>query len=111
MLAKVIAHAGDRTAAAIELLAGALGETRVVGPTTNIAYLRALLARPEVRAGDLDTELLERLGADVVAARAGPRAGRPSRSSRCWPHPAPTTRGTRSTAGVSPAGRRRTRGS
>ncbi len=34
--------------------------------STNAAYLRALLDRPEVRAGDLDTGLVERLG-DAVA--------------------------------------------
>src|SRR5205085_9996824 len=44
----------------------ALAKLRVVGPTTNAPWLRALLARAEVRAGELDTELIERLG-DVVA--------------------------------------------
>jgi acetyl-CoA/propionyl-CoA carboxylase biotin carboxyl carrier protein len=61
MLAKVIAHAPTRTEA-IDTLARALTDTRVLGPTTNAAYLRALLARPEVRAGELDTGLIERLG-------------------------------------------------
>ncbi len=65
MLAKVIAHAPDR-AAALDRLARALRELRVIGPTTNAAYLRALLARPEVRAGEMDTSLIERLGGDVA---------------------------------------------
>ncbi len=65
MLAKVIAHGPDRLTA-MDLLGSALGEIRVVGPTTNIAYLRALLAWPAVRAGDLDTSLLERLGDDIA---------------------------------------------
>jgi acetyl-CoA/propionyl-CoA carboxylase, biotin carboxylase, biotin carboxyl carrier protein len=65
MLAKVIAHGPDRLTA-MELLGRALGEIRVVGPTTNIAYLRALLAWPAVCAGDLDTSLLERLGGDIA---------------------------------------------
>jgi len=65
LLAKVIACAPDR-ATALSGLERALAELRVVGPTTNAAYLRALLARPEVRAGELDTELIERLG-DAVA--------------------------------------------
>ncbi len=65
LLAKVIAHGPDR-AAALARLDRALAGLRVVGPTTNAAYLRALLARPEVRAGELDTELIERLG-DAVS--------------------------------------------
>jgi acetyl-CoA/propionyl-CoA carboxylase biotin carboxyl carrier protein len=65
MLAKVIAHADDR-AAALAKLDRALTELRAVGPTTNVPYLRALLARPEVRAGELDTGLIERLGAAVA---------------------------------------------
>ena len=65
MLAKVIAYGPDR-AAALGRLDRALAELRVVGPTTNAAYLRALLARPEVRAGDLDTALIERLGEAVA---------------------------------------------
>jgi len=65
LLAKVIAHGPDR-AAALARLDRALAELRVVGPTTNAAWLRALLARPEVQAGELDTTLIERLG-DAVA--------------------------------------------
>ncbi|MFL5817332.1 MAG: biotin carboxylase N-terminal domain-containing protein [Conexibacter sp.] len=65
LLAKVISHAPDR-AAALGRLDRALAELRVVGPTTNAPWLRALLARPEVRTGELDTELIERLG-DAVA--------------------------------------------
>jgi acetyl-CoA/propionyl-CoA carboxylase biotin carboxyl carrier protein len=68
LLAKVIAHGPDR-ATALARLDRALAELRVVGPTTNAAYLRALLARPEVRAGELDTALIERLG-DAVAPPA-----------------------------------------
>jgi acetyl-CoA/propionyl-CoA carboxylase biotin carboxyl carrier protein len=68
LLAKVIAHAPDR-AAALGRLDRALADLRVVGPTTNTPWLRALLARPEVRAGELDTELIERLG-DAVALPA-----------------------------------------
>ncbi len=65
LLAKVIAHGADR-AAALGRLDRALADLRVVGPTTNAAYLRALLARPEVHAGELDTELIERLGEAVA---------------------------------------------
>ncbi len=65
MLAKVIAHGPDR-ATAIARLERALAHTLVAGPTTNAAYLRALLARPEVRAGELDTGLIERLGDGIA---------------------------------------------
>jgi acetyl-CoA/propionyl-CoA carboxylase biotin carboxyl carrier protein len=65
MLAKVIAHGPDR-ATALARLERALAHTLVAGPTTNTPYLRALIARPEVRAGDIDTGLIERLG-DAIA--------------------------------------------
>ncbi len=71
MLAKVIAHAPDR-AAALARLERALGELVVLGPTTNGAYLRALLGRPEVRAGALDTGLIERLGAEIAPPPPAP---------------------------------------
>jgi acetyl/propionyl-CoA carboxylase alpha subunit len=65
LLAKVTVHAPDRDAA-LGRLDHALAELRVIGPATNVAYLRALLERPEVRAGELDTGLIERLG-DAIA--------------------------------------------
>lgn len=61
MIAKVIAHGPDRETALARLDA-ALAETVVLGVDTNIADLRALLAEPAVRAGDLDTGLLDRRG-------------------------------------------------
>jgi acetyl-CoA/propionyl-CoA carboxylase, biotin carboxylase, biotin carboxyl carrier protein len=64
MLAKVIGGGADR-AEALAALDGALGELVLLGPGTNIAYLRALLARPEVRAGEIDTGLIERLGDEI----------------------------------------------
>jgi acetyl-CoA/propionyl-CoA carboxylase biotin carboxyl carrier protein len=71
MLAKVVAAGQDREEA-LAKLRRALGELVVAGPTTNTAYLRALLARPEVRAGDVDTGLIERLGDQVAAPAPGP---------------------------------------
>jgi acetyl-CoA/propionyl-CoA carboxylase biotin carboxyl carrier protein len=71
LLAKVIAHAPSR-AAALACLDRALGELVVLGPATNVAYVRALLARPEVRAGELDTGLIERLGAEVAPPPRAP---------------------------------------
>ena len=65
MLAKVIAHGADRRAALAHLDRG-LGELVLLGPGTNVAYTRALLARPEVRAGEMDTGLIERLGEEIA---------------------------------------------
>ena len=50
MLAKVIAHADDRSAA-LRALDRALADTAVLGVTTNIEFLRFLLADPDVVAG------------------------------------------------------------
>jgi acetyl-CoA/propionyl-CoA carboxylase biotin carboxyl carrier protein len=60
MIAKVIAHGGDR-AQAIERLEAALAETVLLGVDSNLGFLRALLADPGVRAGDIDTGLIDRL--------------------------------------------------
>jgi acetyl-CoA/propionyl-CoA carboxylase biotin carboxyl carrier protein len=65
MLAKVIAHAPDRRAALARIDRG-LGDLVLLGPGTNVAYTRALLARPEVRAGEMDTGLIERLGEEIA---------------------------------------------
>ncbi|MCQ2001892.1 acetyl/propionyl/methylcrotonyl-CoA carboxylase subunit alpha [Arthrobacter zhaoxinii] len=59
MLAKVIAWGPDR-AAALARLDTALAGTAVLGIGTNVEYLRLLLADPDVRAGRLDTTLIER---------------------------------------------------
>ncbi|WP_216209314.1 acetyl/propionyl/methylcrotonyl-CoA carboxylase subunit alpha [Amycolatopsis aidingensis] len=59
MLAKVIAWGPDR-AAALHRLDRALAGTAVLGVPTNVTFLRALLADERVRAGELDTGLVER---------------------------------------------------
>jgi acetyl-CoA/propionyl-CoA carboxylase biotin carboxyl carrier protein len=59
MLAKVIAWGEDR-AEALHRLDHALAETAVLGVTTNIGFLRRLLADPDVQSGALDTGLVER---------------------------------------------------
>src|SRR4051794_30223994 len=59
MLAKVIAWAPDRSTA-LGRLDSALRQTTVLGFGTNVAFLRALITHPEVQAGRLDTELIER---------------------------------------------------
>jgi acetyl-CoA/propionyl-CoA carboxylase biotin carboxyl carrier protein len=60
MLAKVIAWGADR-ASALRRLDAALADTVILGVPTNVAYLRTLLADPDVQAGHLDTGLAERI--------------------------------------------------
>jgi acetyl-CoA/propionyl-CoA carboxylase biotin carboxyl carrier protein len=67
MLAKVIAHGDDR-ATALRRLDRALATFELAGVTTNAAFTRALLARDDVRAGDQDTGLLERVLAELDTA-------------------------------------------
>ena len=59
MLAKVIAYGPDRSIA-LARLDRALANTVVLGVGTNISFLRALLSNSQVRAGELDTGLIER---------------------------------------------------
>ncbi len=59
MLAKVIAWGADRDEALLRL-DRALAETVVLGVHTNIEYLRMLVQDADVRAGHLDTGLIER---------------------------------------------------
>ena len=65
MLSKVIAHGTDRDEALAKLDA-ALAQTMVLGVQTNIEFLRFLLADERVRAGDLDTGLLDERVADFA---------------------------------------------
>jgi acetyl/propionyl-CoA carboxylase alpha subunit len=57
LIAKVIAHGHDR-AEALDLLADALAEARVEGVTTNLPFLRWLVAHPVVREGVATTAFL-----------------------------------------------------
>jgi acetyl-CoA/propionyl-CoA carboxylase, biotin carboxylase, biotin carboxyl carrier protein len=70
MLAKVIAHGADRPAA-LRALDRALADTAVLGVTTNIEFLRFLLADADVAAGCLDTGLLDRRTPDYAPAHHG----------------------------------------
>jgi acetyl-CoA/propionyl-CoA carboxylase, biotin carboxylase, biotin carboxyl carrier protein len=58
MLSKVIAHGADRDEA-LGRLDRALAQIAILGVQTNVEFLRFLLADERVRAGDLDTALLE----------------------------------------------------
>jgi acetyl-CoA/propionyl-CoA carboxylase biotin carboxyl carrier protein len=68
LLAKVVAHAPTRDGA-LERLDRALASLSILGPPTNTAFLRRLLADPAVRAGELDTGLVARLPAAAGTAR------------------------------------------
>jgi acetyl/propionyl-CoA carboxylase alpha subunit len=57
MIAKLIAHGASREGA-LDLLAEALAEAEVGGVTTNLPFLRWLVAHPVVRAGDATTAFL-----------------------------------------------------
>jgi acetyl/propionyl-CoA carboxylase alpha subunit len=57
MIAKVVACVRDR-AQALELLRAALAETEIEGVTTNLSFLRWLVAHPAIRAGEATTAFL-----------------------------------------------------
>ncbi|MFF5037119.1 acetyl-CoA carboxylase biotin carboxylase subunit [Nocardia salmonicida] len=67
MLSKVIAR-GNTRAEALAALDRALEQTVLLGVTSNIEFLRFLLADDDVQAGRLDTALLDRRVADFVTA-------------------------------------------
>jgi len=73
LLAKIIAVADDR-AAALDRLARALDDTEILGVRTNLPFLRALVAHPDVRAGRITTELIGR----DLASLAAPAAAAPA---------------------------------
>ena len=75
MIAKLIAH-GESREQALDLLASALRETEVGGVTTNLPFLRWLVAHPEMRAGRTTTAFLDDYPALSRAPRvSGPWAG------------------------------------
>ncbi|HST26220.1 MAG TPA: biotin carboxylase N-terminal domain-containing protein [Gaiellaceae bacterium] len=90
MIAKLIAHGRTRDEA-IDRLAAALDETEVAGVTTNLPFLRWLVAHPDFRAGETTTAFLtERPPLSPVPTRSagGPWRG-PFRLNLPSPPPAP----------------------
>ena len=85
MLAKISAWGHDRAQATARLL-GALAETSILGPTTNLAFLHDVLAHPAFATGDTHTGFLaDHLTAwrpatspDLAAIVATLAAGRPT---------------------------------
>jgi acetyl-CoA carboxylase biotin carboxylase subunit len=74
LLAKIIAHAPDRTSA-LTALRRAIASSRIEGVRTNLSFLQAVLADPEFQAGGFDTgfvtRLLERGTAMTESSRNG----------------------------------------
>jgi 3-methylcrotonyl-CoA carboxylase alpha subunit len=66
MIAKLIVHAADRSAA-LARLAQALSRCDVVGPASNIDFLERLIAHPRVVDGSIDTSYLDRHLDEVLA--------------------------------------------
>ena len=69
MIAKLIVWGRDRPAA-VARLRGALAETEVAGPATNVEFLAAIAAHPAFAAGEVDTGFLARHRADLVPEAA-----------------------------------------
>ncbi|MDN4037081.1 acetyl/propionyl/methylcrotonyl-CoA carboxylase subunit alpha [Massilia sp. YIM B02443] len=69
MIAKLIVWGADRTQA-LARLAQALGEFRIVGLATNIAFLKRLVEGEAFSSADLDTGLIERHGAALFPPAA-----------------------------------------
>ncbi|WP_296745524.1 acetyl/propionyl/methylcrotonyl-CoA carboxylase subunit alpha [Mesorhizobium sp.] len=69
MIAKLVVHANDRTAA-LAALSEALARTEVAGSTVNTAFLAALAADVDFAAGDVDTGLIGRHQEALVAIPA-----------------------------------------
>ncbi len=65
MIAKVIAHADTREAAAVKL-ADALSTAEIAGVSTNNAFLIRALRHPAFIAGDIDTGFIARHEADLI---------------------------------------------
>ena len=83
LIAKLIAH-GPTREEALDRLAAALAETEVEGVTTNLPFLRWLVAHPALRAGRTTTAFLS--GAPPALRAAGERA-RPGVGRRLSPQP------------------------
>jgi 3-methylcrotonyl-CoA carboxylase alpha subunit len=59
LLAKLVAFGADRPQALARLVE-AVGAFEIAGVTTNLAFLKSLLAHPQVVAGEIDTGFIER---------------------------------------------------
>ena len=67
LLAKLIVHGPDRSAA-LAALRAALAATRVLGVRTNLAYLRWLIEQPAMRDGEMRTDTIDQMALPVAPA-------------------------------------------
>jgi 3-methylcrotonyl-CoA carboxylase alpha subunit len=67
MIAKLIVH-GDTRTVALARMSAALRDTRIVGPTTNVEFLRRICESAPFMQGELDTGLIERNRAQLFHA-------------------------------------------
>jgi len=80
LVAKLVAHANDRSSALLALHDG-IERTRIAGLTTNLGFLARLLVHPGVAAGQMDTHFIDRHlatllgGGNLVSAAAAAAAG------------------------------------
>jgi 3-methylcrotonyl-CoA carboxylase alpha subunit len=65
MIAKLIVHA-DTRAAALAKMASALRATHIVGPATNVEFLRRICESKAFTGGEIDTGLIERHRAELL---------------------------------------------
>ncbi|NOR61812.1 MAG: ATP-grasp domain-containing protein [Rhodobacteraceae bacterium] len=71
MIAKLTVH-GETRAAALAAMQGALRRTDIIGCKTNVEFLGRLVAQPDFAAGNMDTGLIERELAALVAEPVEP---------------------------------------
>jgi 3-methylcrotonyl-CoA carboxylase alpha subunit len=83
MIAKIVVRGGDREAARRNLL-GAVLAARVDGLETNLAFLAALLALSEFKAGTLDVQLVDRALDRLVAGDAAPGPEAVAAAALAW---------------------------
>ncbi len=82
MVAKLIAHGNDRTAALTGLVAG-LAKFSISGVGDNSAFLRTLLRSAEIQNGAGDTGLIDRQ-LDTLVAEAAPNGARIAMAAAIW---------------------------
>jgi acetyl-CoA carboxylase carboxyltransferase component/biotin carboxyl carrier protein len=87
-LATVIGHAPSLAQAATRT-SRALGEFRIEGADTNVALLRALLARPEVLAGEATTRFIDEHAGELVATAVGLQSRAMEGAGEARPRPNP----------------------
>jgi len=83
MIAKLIVWGQDR-AQALARLDSALADYRVLGVTTNIAFLRRLAAHPSFAQADLDTGLIARHHAELLPPASAQPALPALLAAACW---------------------------